>query len=302
MTMLAAVVVTLRFLTELGLLGLFGVLSLNFYAPAAFAALHPRRWILSFAGIGVLASATSIPMLAAQMSGELSGVLDSQILKDVLFGTAAGLALVCRIVLLGLCVVRTALPGDDRRATHIVLTTLSSAAVLSLGFSGHAAAGEGIVGWARLLVDGIHALAAGLWLGALIGFMALAWSRDLDKDEELQDTLRRFSGLGSLVVGVLVVTGAANTFFSTIGMTGLASLNPGWLVLLTTKFVLFAAMLVLAALHRFRLTPALTASDLAGQSATIWQLRRTLLLETATCVAVLAVVAMLGHLAPLATN
>jgi putative copper resistance protein D len=302
MTMLAAVVVILRFLTEFGLLGLFGVLSLDFYAPAAFKALRPRRWILSLAGIGVLASATSIPILAAQMSGELSGVLESQILKDVVFGTAAGLALICRIGLLGFCLALTASPAAHRQSMRVVVTTLSSAAVLSLGFSGHAAAGEGVVGWARLLVDGIHALAAGLWLGALIGFLALAWSRDLDSDEELHDALRGFSGLGSFVVGVLVITGAANTFFSARGMTGLTSLNPGWLGLLIIKLVLFGAMLALAALHRFRLTPALTASDLAAQSSTIRQLRRTLLLETATCVAVLTVVAMLGHLAPLATN
>lgn len=110
MTMLAIVDVFLRFLTELGLLGLFGILGLNLYAPVALAALKPRRWLLSLAGVGVLASAASIPMLAAKMSGELSGGLDGQILKDVVFGTAAGLALLWRIGLLGLCLAGTAWP------------------------------------------------------------------------------------------------------------------------------------------------------------------------------------------------
>lgn len=302
MTMQAAAVVILRFFTELGLLGLFGVLSLNLYAPAAFAALRPRRWILSLAGIGIVASAASIPMLAAQMSGELSGALDVQTLKDVAFGTAAGLTLLGRIGLMGLCLAACASPWSGCQSVRGVVTVLSSFAVLSLGFSGHAAAGEGVVGWIRLLADGLHAVAACVWLGALVGFLALARSRDLDRNGELHHALRSFSGLGSFVVGALVITGAANIAFSTSGMIGLSSLDPGWLALLIAKLVLFGAMLALAALHRFRLTPALLSSDRAGQAAAIRQLRQTLLLETAVGVAILVIVAVLGRLAPLAAN
>jgi putative copper resistance protein D len=301
MTMLAAGIVILRFLTELGLLGLFGVLSLNLYAPAAFRALHPRRWILSLAGLGVLASAATIPMLAAQMSGELSGGLDTQTLKDVTFGTAAGLALLGRIGLLGVCLAGTASPWAGRQSERLVVTVLSSCAVLSLGFSGHAAAGEGVIGSVRLLADGLHALAAGVWLGALVGFLAMARSRVLDPAGELHEALQRFSGLGPLVVGVLVITGAANTAFSVSGMTGLSSLDLGWLALLIAKLVLFGAMIAFAALHRYRLTPALLASDPDGQAAMIRHLRRTLLLETAAGVAILAVVAFMGRLPPLTT-
>jgi putative copper resistance protein D len=302
MTMIAAVVVIVRFLTELGLLGLFGVLSLNFHAPAAFAALRPRGWILSFAGLGILASAVSLPMLAAQMSGELSGGLDAPTLKDVTFGTAAGLALLGRLGLLGLCIAGTASPWASRQWVRLVMTILSSCAVLSLGFSGHAAAGQGVIGWVRLLADGLHALAAGVWLGALVGFLALARSRAVDRDGELHHALQSFSGLGSLVVGTLVITGAANIAFSTSGMIGLSSLDPGWLALLVAKLVLFGAMLALAALHRFRLTPALLSSDRVGEAAAIRQLRQTLLLETAVGVAILVIVAVLGRLAPLAAN
>jgi putative copper resistance protein D len=302
MTMLAAGTVILRFLTELGLLGLFGILSLDLYAPAAFRAVHPRRWILSLAGLGVLASAATIPMLAAQMSGELFGGLDRQTLKDVAFGTAAGLALLGRIGLLGLCLAGTASLWSGCRSVHLVVTVLSGCAVLSLGFSGHSAAGEGAVGWVRLLADGLHALAAGVWLGALVGFLAMARSRDLDRDRELHHALQCFSGVGSFVVGALVITGAFNTAFSTSGMIGLSSLDPGWLALLIAKLVLFGAMLALVALHRFRLTPALLSSDRAGQAAAIRQLRQTLLLETTVGVAILVIVAVLGRLAPLSAN
>jgi putative copper resistance protein D len=41
---------------------------------------------------------------------------------------------------------------------------------MTLGWSGHAAATEGALGWVHRLGNGVHLLAAGLWIGAIGGF------------------------------------------------------------------------------------------------------------------------------------
>lgn len=73
--------------------------------------------------------------------------------------------------------------------------------------------------------------------------------------------------------------------------------------LLIAKLVLFAGILGLAASNRFRLTPALEASLDNGDHATaVAALRRSLALESAIAITILAAVAWLGLLAPPATG
>jgi putative copper resistance protein D len=67
-----------------------------------------------------------------------------------------------------------------------------------------------------------------------------------------------------------------------------------WSKVLAAKLLLFAAMLGLAALNRWRLTPAL-AANAAGSGK---QLRRSLCAETGLALGVLALVAVLGLLDP----
>ncbi|MDP9086357.1 MAG: CopD family protein, partial [Pseudomonadota bacterium] len=69
--------------------------------------------------------------------------------------------------------------------------------------------------------------------------------------------------------------------------------------LLVTKILLFGAMLALAALNRFRLTPRFEqamASD--DHVSAMGALRLSLSFETGCVIAILALVAMLGTLAP----
>lgn len=111
--------------------------------------------------------------------------------------------------------------------------------------------------------------------------------------------LAGFAAIGSILVALLIVTGAVNGMFL-VGFDALWSLGTTlYGQLLVAKIALFAAMLGLAASHRFRLTPALGAAleqgDAAGAAST---LRRSLVVETLLALAILALVAWLGTLAP----
>jgi putative copper resistance protein D len=119
-------------------------------------------------------------------------------------------------------------------------------------------------------------------------------------DNALYQSLRRFSGIGSLAVALLVATGLVNSWF----LIGPDRLWDSWTTpygqVLIAKLMAFAGMLVLAALNRYRLTPALgnalnmSLSPLEALS----RLKRSLLLETSGAVLVLVLVAWLGTLAP----
>ena len=112
--------------------------------------------------------------------------------------------------------------------------------------------------------------------------------------------LERFSGVGTAAVAVLVASGLINSWFL-IGPTFPRSLvgTPYGLVL-SAKLVLFTAMLALAALHRWRSTPALAGRLDAGATPgeILRSLEISLALETALAIGVLGLVAWLGVLAP----
>jgi putative copper resistance protein D len=88
-----------------------------------------------------------------------------------------------------------------------------------------------------------------------------------------------------------------------VGPDHLASLftTPYGQVLLV-KLLLFAAMLGLAGLNRFRLTPALGQALDAGGASALASLQRSLALETAAAFLVLALVAWLGTLPPVSSG
>ena len=89
------------------------------------------------------------------------------------------------------------------------------------------------------LLRGLHLLAGGAWLGGLLPLLTLV--RDVPPNPAAE-TLRRFSALRHRG-----------------GVAGLIGTAYGWVLLL--KAALFAALLGLAAINRFRLTPALERQD-----------------------------------------
>jgi putative copper resistance protein D len=101
------------------------------------------------------------------------------------------------------------------------------------------------------------------------------------------------------VVATIVVTGLINSWFM-VGIGNLSSLATTlYGQLLLTKLALFAVMLALAALNRFRLTPAFEHSIAAADHrGALGALRKSLAFETACVTAILALVALLGTLAP----
>src|SRR3546814_13455258 len=111
----------------------------------------------------------------------------------------------------------------------------------------------------HLGADILHLLAAGAWVGALAALLLMA-SRASPTDDAvyvraLHRALDGFAGVGTAIVGLIVVTGFVNGLFL-VGLDNVMRAASGlWGRLMLAKIVLFLGMLVLAGPHRFRLTP-----------------------------------------------
>ena len=188
-----------------------------------------------------------------------------------------------------------------------VVALASGVALATLAWTGHGAAGEGAIGWAHLLADILHLIAAGAWVGALIGLMLLV-VRPAKRVDAAHLTLTHralhgFGSVGTLVVATLIVTGLVSGW-ALVGVDGLAALGTvPYGRLLLAKLVLFVAMLGLAALNRFRLTPAFEHSIATGDhTGALGALRWSLGVETACAVMIFALVGWLGTLEPSAST
>ena len=110
---------------------------------------------------------------------------------------------------------------------------------------------EGTSGWVHLASDILHLIAAAAWLGSLLGFLMLLWSsrRHAELLPLAWRALDSFSVTGSLIVGVIVLTGLVNLWF-TAGLPHADALfSDPYGQLLMVKLVLFGMMLLLATLN-----------------------------------------------------
>jgi len=180
--------------------------------------------------------------------------------------------------------------------------TLSAGAFLgSLAFAGHGQEGLGFERDIHLAADFLHLIAAGLWLGGLIPLaLLLVYLRRFREETWTSvacDAASRFSNLGILAVGVLLISGTINAAFLIGGMQSLIDTRYGQLLLL--KMTLFAAMVCLAGINRQYLLPRLcNKAGIDLSTRTVQWLVRSALAETALGLGVVIIVGMLGVMAP----
>lgn len=296
-------VIALRLAQYVGAAILFGsALFALFALPAGVVrAGWPRTLLAAAAGLLTLSTVAGVVAQTAMMAGSWSQGLNVSALSFVVTETGLGRAGAARAIL-ALVALGVLLARRPARPDLIGIVALGGLACVSLAWMGHGAATEGPGARLHLLSDILHVLAAGVWIGALVGFLALFHRRETTAEATAIQlgALEGFAGVGSVLVAVLVATGLVNSWFL-VGPTrlqGLWTTPYGQLLLL--KLALFAGMLAFAAANRFRLTPALAAAQRRGAATghAVTRLCRSLALETAVAFAILLVVAWLGTLAP----
>jgi len=277
---------------------LFFVYALPAPGPGSAAEL---RWPKPLLAASALLLALAALLGLVVQTASLADAVTADALKAVIGEMALGKAALARIALalVALVYIASVRPG---RALWLGAGILGALACATFGWMGHGAATEGNGHALHLAADVAHALAAGLWLGALTAFAALVAPRRQEQRriEATAAALERFSPLGITLVLTLAATGLVNTWFLAGTDVGRALHDP-YGQLLAVKLVLFAGMLTLAVHHRQRSVPALVAllnSHALPPSGALASLRRSLLSEGLLGLGVLAVVAWLGTLAP----
>lgn len=193
--------------------------------------------------IGIPLSIVGYLLTVAGMAGANLRDLDWQLAGDLANGSALGRAVLVRAAALGVFAVIA------MKAPHRPVWLLPPAAITlaTLAWSGHAAASEGALALAHLGADILHLLAAAIWIGALVLFLAMLRTGTDEVDDSVK-ALVRFSGIGSCVVGALGATGLANLWFLAVPETWRELPASDYGQMLGAKLAIFFLMLALAVL------------------------------------------------------
>lgn len=288
-------------------LGLYLTLCIAFGVPLFSLCVldRSRRAVLPLRAIVALGATAALMLTLLGWVATTAAMADKPlfgITYDDLTGTfampglgASWLVRIASLVALIFCTVRAAWGPK----LPVVAAVLGALALGSLAWSGHGSAGDRLVGQVHVAADVVHLLGAGAWVGALIGFVLLLWrlSRDPSLSEVLADGLTSFGRTGTIIVAAIMGSGLVNSWVLVTPARVLDLPSTSWGRLLLAKIALFIGMLALAAVNRWVLTPASSAtrSTTAPQDG---RLRWTVTLETGVAILILALVAWLGTLSP----
>jgi copper transport protein len=254
----------LRWLNYLGLMvltGCSGVLlfvlrpasTTNNLQPVASTAFQPARArILKLALftaeftflMGPALLIWQVVSLAEVMQGNLSIF---QLTKQVVLGTTWGHAWLARealLAILAILFIRLLIADKPKRSSLILAMALTLGSLAAQSVVSHAAAGGGSD--LPILVDFLHLVFAGLWMGGLIalvvGLLPVLLQDNSNFKELVRITWGPFSRLAALSVGVVVATGIYSTGRQVISADALV-LNPyGKILSAKVSLVLFAGV------------------------------------------------------------
>jgi putative copper export protein/mono/diheme cytochrome c family protein/peroxiredoxin len=231
------------------------------------------------------------------------------VIIDVLTGTRFGIVWLFRMALFGLLAFvmfggLSAWFKSDSAWLRTAECVLSATLLIAMAAASHASATEGLTILIQLAMDGLHLLAAGVWLGGLIPLAVFfSWAKQSRARWAAliaQQATARFSRLGFLSVAILLVTGFFNAWVLVSGFPPLLGTNYGHLLLI--KLGILLPLMGLASRNRWRLKPEL--SNLVNHNEfdkvpnLLAQLRRSVIAEVSLGVAILLIVAIMGITPP----
>jgi copper transport protein len=224
--------------------------------------------------VGLPSALVSLGALGLDLLGLQPAALVTAAPWKIAFATSAGPALLVAVAAMLLALIALGRAWYARALAVIAFAGVG----LSLAMTGHAATASPEV-LTRPAVF-VHGLAVAFWIGALAPLAAL-----LSKPTPaVLPLINRFSRIAIPVVAALALTGLALAVIQLEKPSALVETRYG--LVLTVKLALVMLLLGLAALNRYRLTPAL-AKDQAAAPA----LKRSILFECGVALGIFAVVA-----------
>ncbi len=252
--------------------GIGGVFFLSWIARERAAS----RLIAAALIVGMVSAMASLGLQGLDVLGLPLSDVFAGVSWKVALGTSLGPSVLIAIAAfaLGLADLRTRISGLSRTLSALALSGVG----LSLAASGHAATAPPEI-LTRPAVF-LHGVSVAFWLGAFAPLLAIIRR----PEAKPLPILQRFSGVAIVVVAVLALTGLTLATLQLESFAALVTTKYG--IILTIKLALVTALLGLAALNRFRFTPALVRDTNATKP-----LSKSILLEAVLAIGILAVVA-----------
>ncbi len=261
------------------------------------------RWrIVPFVRIGsilALLSAIGIVMSqAALLTGKGAGaVTDSTVLRDVL---NQNLGWSLALLMIGLAAVHLSTDIPKKVVSQSLALYGGLAVTVSFAVWGHAT--ELSPTAISLAADAIHATAAALWLGGLVGLVMVLSVRTPETVRATAGIIGRFSRMAFWSVIALTLAGLTLTITGS-GASLNSILTTTWGQLVLAKIGLTLIIVLIAAWNRRTLVPSLTSpTENTGELAVRWAtLLRTIRAEAVLLVAVVALTAIVVNVPPART-
>lgn len=265
----------LIWLSRVGLyLGLFvgvgGVFFARWIAWSMTGMIMPRAALI----MGIPSAVVSLGALGLDLLGLPPAALVTAAPWTIAFATSAGPALLVAIGAMLLALVALRSVWCARALAAMAFVGIG----LSLAMTGHAATAPPEVLTRPAIF--LHGLGVAFWVGALVPLTALV-SKPTAATLPL---LNRFSRIAMPMVAALALTGLVLAVIQLENLSALVDTSYG--LILSIKLALVLLLLALAALNRFRLTPALASDQKAAPV-----LKRSILLECVAAFGIFAVVA-----------
>lgn len=238
-----------------------------------------RRLLRLLMFVSVFASGARIALTAGSMSGQVSALLDSELLGMIWHG-GEGRALLVRTAGL-LLAVPLVLTNRVARGRGTTVSAIAGACCAATSFAWVGHVRELAPVWPTLLI-GIHLLGVAFWVGA---FGPLLLVLRHDDPRRVAAAVARFGAAAAFVVGALIMAGLPLLFTLLGGVSALWKVSYGRCF--AAKLGLVACLLSFAAFNKLCLTPRL----LANEAAAVRSLRRSIRAEMTLAACILIVTA-----------
>ncbi len=275
----------LHFWTVLMLFGLcFTRLLLGPALERALPGLQRLGWLRGLCAVALVSALAWLLLISASMAGSWVDGTDPRTLTLVLGSTVFGKVWTWHICVNALLLVMLLRRRPPSPGLHLALVFLLLATLAPVG---HVAMFDGLYGTLMIANQVLHLSAVGAWLGGL--GLLLGLLRQRAATHETRAILLRFSGLGYVMVALIIATGLTNVR----AMSGALWPQPafeGFGLILAVKLCMALGMLALALCNRLML---------ARKDWRPGVLRISILCESLFGVAALLAVSLLGTLPPM---
>ncbi len=288
------------------LLGLFGVTAFRSFGLRQSIARSkgaPIGWGISAIAIAAIIVTFALMLVSISvMMGQALTQLEWATVEAIISTTDLGWAFLARCGFL-IAAVAICLYSGRLKYPYLASAICFGLAIATLPWSGHAAAGEGLIGELHRMNDVVHLLASGMWLGGIGWFLHLTNSvhrKRADLAGPLLADMHSFAPLGVTLVAVIAITGFMNAqlIFGLQNVVTVVQTNYGWLLLV--KILLVGAMLCFGARHAYIgwRHASFDHATIGDTKMVLTKLRFSLGTELLLGISVLALVALIGMMSP----